>query len=113
MANFYDLVNRDASTVRPHRYKDNYFILLGEVGAILIGFWYVCFYTDYTFLNELFELRPFMQTVIPHGNHLDGFLLTHTQSPIIIHFDVIFFPFQNTPDIQGYSDTPFYFILKR
>ena len=61
-----------------------------EVVAILIGFWYVFFCTDYTIVDKLFELCPFMQTVIPHEDHVDGFFLTHTQSPKIINFDTIF-----------------------
>ena len=47
--------------------------IVGEVGAILIGFWYVFFYTDYNILDKLFELCPFMQTVIPHENRVDVF----------------------------------------
>ena len=34
-------------------------------GDNLIGFWYVFFCTDYTVLDKLFELCPFMQRVIP------------------------------------------------
>ena len=39
----------------------------------------VCFllYTDYPILDKLSELCPFMQTVIPHENRVDGFFLTH------------------------------------
>ena len=62
----------------------------GEVGAILIGFWHVIFFQTTLFLDKLFELYPFMQTVIPHINHADSFLLTHTQSPEIVNFDIIF-----------------------
>ena len=40
---------------------------------ILIGIWYVSFYTDYLILDQLFKLFPFMQTVIPHENHMNGF----------------------------------------
>ena len=62
--------------------------------AILIGFWYVFLkrkvYTHYTVLDKLFELCPLMQTVIPDENHVDGFLLAHTQSPKVINFDIIF-----------------------
>ena len=32
----------------------------------------------------------FVQTVIPRENNVDGFVLTHTQSPEIINFDIIF-----------------------
>ena len=51
----------------------------------------VCFLLhDYPILDKLFQLCSFMQTVIPHENHFDGFFLTHTQSPEIINFDIIF-----------------------
>ena len=40
-----------------------------EVVAILIGLWYVFFYTDYPILDKLFALCQFMQAVIPHENH--------------------------------------------
>ena len=65
-------------------------IQVEEVGAILIGFWYGLFYTYYPILDKLLELCPFMQTVIPHENHVDGFSLTHAQSLEIINFDIIF-----------------------
>ena len=45
----------------------------GEVGAIMIEFWYVFFSADYTVFDKLFELCPFMQTVVPHENHVDIF----------------------------------------
>ena len=38
----------------------------GGGGAIVIGFWYVSFYTDYPNLDNLFELCPFMQQL----NHM-------------------------------------------
>ena len=61
-----------------------------EIGAILIGFWYVFFYIDYHISDNLFELCRFMQTVIiSHENYVDGFLLAHTLSPEIINFDII------------------------
>ena len=41
-------------------------------------------------LDKLFELCPFMQTVIPHKNHVDGIFLLLAQSPEIINFDIIF-----------------------
>ena len=69
---------------------------IGEVGAILIGFWYVFFYTDYTILDKLFELCPFMQTAIPHENHIDGFFQTHTQSQKLL-ISTSFLPYQNSP----------------
>ena len=53
---------------------------LGEVGAILIGFRHVFFYTDYPILDKCFELCPFMQSAIPHENHVDDFFLTHSQT---------------------------------
>ena len=65
-------------------------LMSGEIGAILIGFWYVFFYAGYPMLDKLFELCPFMQTVIPHENHVDIFFLAHTQSPDIVNFDIIF-----------------------
>ena len=46
---------------------------IGEVGAILIGFWYVFLYTDFPILDKLFELCQIMQTIIPHENHVYGF----------------------------------------
>ena len=45
----------------------------GEIGAILIGFCYVFFYTDYTVLDKLFELSPIIQTIRPHENRVDDF----------------------------------------
>ena len=39
----------------------------------MIGFLRVVFYTDYPILDKLFELCPFMQTVMPHENHFEGF----------------------------------------
>ena len=61
-------------------------------------------YTDYTILDKLFELCPFVQTVLPHDDdHVEGFFLTHTQSPLVINFDM-FFPYQNIPDIRGFSE---------
>ena len=87
--------------------------MLGVIGAILIGFWYVFFYTDYPNLVKLFELCPFMQTVMRQENHVDSFILAHPQSPKIINFDIIF-PYQNDTDLRGYSDTPpIYFTLRR
>ena len=44
-----------------------------EVGAILIGLLHIFFYTDYHILHKLFELRPFMQTVLPYENHVECF----------------------------------------
>ena len=41
-------------------------------------------------LDKLFVLCPFMQTVIQHENHVEGFYLTHIQSPEIINSDIIF-----------------------
>ena len=52
-----------------------------------------------------------MQTAMLHGNHIDGFFLTHTQSLEIIDFDIIL-PYQNSSNIQGCSDTPIYFTFK-
>ena len=52
--------------------------------------WYVVFYTDYPSLDKIYELCPFMQKVVSHENHVDWFLLTHTQSPEIISFGIIF-----------------------
>ena len=46
--------------------------------------------TTYAILDKLFELCSFMQTGIPHENHIDGFFLNHTQSPEINTFDIIF-----------------------
>ena len=69
---------------------DHLQVSLGEVKAILIGFWYVFFYTHYPILDKPLKLCPFMQTVMPHENHVDEFFLTHTQSPEIINFDIIF-----------------------
>ena len=63
---------------------------VSEAGAILIGFWYVFFYTDYHILDELCELCPLMQTIIPHENHVDGVFLTHTRSSEINNFGIIF-----------------------
>ena len=54
---------------------------------------------------------PFMQTAIPHENHVDGFFLTHIQSPNIINLTSIL-PYHNSPNIQGYSDTPLYHTWK-
>ena len=48
-------------------------MLLGEVGAILIGLWHFFFQTDHSVLDKLFELCPFMQTVIPDENHVELF----------------------------------------
>ena len=46
-------------------------IEIGEVGAILTIFKHIFFQTDHpTMLHELFELRPFMQTVLPHNTTL-------------------------------------------
>ena len=59
--------------------------ILGEVGAILIGFWHVFFCTDYSIFDKVF-----VQIVIPHENHVNGLFLTHTQCPEIINFDIIF-----------------------
>ena len=39
---------------------------------------------------NLFELCPFMQTGLPHENDVEDFFLTHTQSPEIISFGIIF-----------------------
>ena len=74
---------------------------LGEVGAILIVL--VCFllYRLYTTLDKLFlsidctllwinYFCLFMQTLIQHERHVDGVFLTHTQSPEIINFDIIY-----------------------
>ena len=36
----------------------------------MIGFWYVFFHTDYTILDNLFGLLPFIQTVTPHDKIL-------------------------------------------
>ena len=44
---------------------------LGEVGAILIVFLQVFFYTGYPILDKLSELCPFKQTVMPHDNSSD------------------------------------------
>ena len=64
--------------------------ILGEAGAIVIGFLHFFFFhTDYLILDKFFELCPFMQTVLPHENRIEGFFLTHTQSPEIINFDII------------------------
>ena len=60
---------------------------------------------------DIFELCPFMQTVLPHENPVDNFFLTHTQthkSSILTSF----LPYQNSSNVQGYSDTLF-FTLKR
>ena len=62
----------------------------GEVGAKLIGFWYVLFYRYYSILDKLFQVCPFMQTVMPHEYHIDEFFLTHIQSQEIINFNTIF-----------------------
>ena len=53
------------------------------LGAILIGFWHVLFYTDYPISDRSFELYQYMQTVILHTNQVDGIFLTHshTRSP--------------------------------
>ena len=67
-----------------------------EAGVILIGLLHVFFYAEYSILARLFELCPFMQTVLPHESQVKGFFLTHTQSPGIIN-----------------SDTLMYFTLKR
>ena len=61
-----------------------------EVGATLIGFLHVFFCTKYPSLDMLFKLSPFMQSVLPHENHVEGFFRTHSQSPKIINFDIIF-----------------------
>ena len=47
-----------------------------------------------------------MQAIIPYENHIDGFFLTHSQSPEIINFDSIF-PYQNSPDFRAILITPF------
>ena len=31
------------------------------------------FYADSPILDKLFDVYPFVQTVIPHENHVDGF----------------------------------------
>ena len=46
--------------------KDTKLKSTGDVGAILIGLWYVFSYTDNAILDKLFDLCQFMQTVIPH-----------------------------------------------
>ena len=33
-------------------------------------------YTDYLFLHKLFELCPFLQTILPHENHFEDFIPT-------------------------------------
>ena len=78
---------------------------VGEVGAILIGFWYIFFYADCPILDKLFELCLFMQTVMPHENHDDSSFLTHTQSPDVTILKS-FLGYQDSPDISGYSDIP-------
>ena len=47
----------------------------------IIGFLYVFFSTDYSILHKLIELCLFMQTILPHENHVESFFLTYTQSP--------------------------------
>ena len=47
--------------------------MAGEVGAILIWFLHVSFCADYPILHKLFELCPFMQTVLQHENQVEGF----------------------------------------
>ena len=43
------------------------------------------------YLDKLFELCPFIETVPPHENHVDGlFLTTSCKSPEINNFDIIF-----------------------
>ena len=52
--------------------QNRYTVSIGEVGevaAVLIGFWRVFFSAEYTILDKLFESCPFMQTVMPHENH--------------------------------------------
>ena len=44
----------------------------------------------YPNLDKLFELCPFMETVILHENRVDGFFLAHTHFPEIVNFDIIF-----------------------
>ena len=55
--------------------KEKYVDVTGDapLEAMRQSFWYVSFYTDYTILDKLFELCPFMQTVISHENHVDSF----------------------------------------
>ena len=50
-----------------HLYKQlNHMIRSYCVGWGYCGrFWYVFFHTDYTILDKLFEIGPFIQTVIP------------------------------------------------
>ena len=50
--------------------------------VIIMGFWYMCFLLySLPYLNKLFNLCPFMQTVVPHENNAESFFQTHTQSP--------------------------------
>ena len=52
--------------------------------------WNVFFYAGYPIAEGLFESFLFMQTFIPHENHVDGFFLTHAQSPENINIDIHF-----------------------
>ena len=84
-------------------------LALRKVGAILIGFWYGSFYIDYHILDKLFELCLSMQIGIPHESHVDSFLIPSPQKSSIF---TSLLPFQNSSDIQGYSDIPIYFTSK-
>ena len=48
----------------------------------------------------------FMQTVITHENHLDGFFLTHAQSSEVIIL-TSFLSYQNSPNIRAILIPPF------
>ena len=86
--------------------------IIGKVGAILIEFLHIFLYTDFFILHRLFRLSSFMQKVLPHENHVEGFFLGHAQSREIINVDIILYN-ENSPDIQGYSDTSICFTLER
>ena len=71
------------------RVESNFLPRIEEVGAILIGFLHVFFHTDYPILHNLFELCPFMRTVQPHEDHLEGFLSSypvHQNKQFLHHF---------------------------
>ena len=80
--------------------------------AIPKGALHVYSHTDYPILHKIFDLCPFMQTGLLRQNRIEDCcgLMPSLLKSVILSSSL---PYQNSPNIQSYSDTgPIYFKMK-
>ena len=80
---------------------------IGVVEAILIGFSHIFISTGYPISHKIIQKCQFMQTALALQNHAKNFcqLVSSLQKVAIL---ATFLPYQNSPTLWGYLDTPIF-----